>query len=43
MEEMDSIMGKMIINPVDDIVDMFMRLSNVEEDALPASCITWPG
>ena len=34
LNKVDNVMGKMIINPVDDNVDMFMRLSNVKDDAL---------
>ena len=34
VREVDSIMGRMITNPVDDIVDLFMTLCNVEDDAL---------
>jgi hypothetical protein len=34
LDKVDNVMGKMIINPVDDIVDMFMRLRNVKDDAL---------
>ena len=34
LNKVDNVMGKMIINPVDDIVDMFMRLSNVEDEAM---------
>jgi hypothetical protein len=37
VREVDSIMGKMIINPVDDIVDLFMRLCNLEEDVKACS------
>ena len=34
LEVVDGIMGRMSINPVADVVDMFMRLINVKDDAV---------
>ena len=36
--EVDRVMGRMVINPADDVVDMFFRQGNVEDGALV--CIT---
>ena len=36
--EVDRVMGRMVINPADDVVDMFFRHGNVEDGALV--CIT---
>ena len=41
LDKVDNIMGKMIINPTDDLVDIFLRLSNVEDDEMACKLHHW--